>query len=258
MARFPRRETTGLLEAAGTLWVRVDDPNLSARRVVPKRPTLSGPDRKAAKLFVFALLCFLASPVRADLRMTQSGRMSVGAPGALQTFAVWNKGQKTRYDIQHLTILIDLDKKTRTTIDRFKKTYSVDPFEVQAPMPPPGPITVTPTERRTTVAGHPARLYLWKMVQKELSIAAEIWCAEDVKRVEIPTLSGGGFDAAAQNKGIGGQPLRVKLVTRSGKITAMLTSEIYALSTDPIDDAVFAIPSGFTEVVKPEKTEIKT
>lgn len=203
-------------------------------------------------LLVFACLA-LSANVRADLRMTQAGRMSpMGEPGALQTFAVWNKGQKTRYDIQHLTILIDLDAKTVTTLDRFKKNYTVAAYEVQPPMAPPGPISVTPTERRTTVAGHPTRLYLWTMKQKDLNISAEIWCAEDVKRVEIPSLSGGGFDAAAQNKGMGGQPLRVKLVTKSGKVTAMLTSEVYALSTDSIDDAVFAIPPGFAEEKKPE------
>ena len=193
---------------------------------------------------------------RADVSITQAGRLSaMGEPGALQAFSVWNKGQRTRYDIGKITILLDLDAKTRTAIDRQTKTYRVDPYELQAPMAPPGPIEIKPTERRTTIAGRPARLYLWKMVSKEITVTAEIWCAEDLPRVELPALSGAGFDAAAQNKGMGGHPLRVKLVSTSGKVSGTLTTEVYALSTRPLDDAVFAIPPGFTEEPKREKTE---
>ena len=202
-------------------------------------------------LLAVASLLLLSGGAWADVSMTQSGRMSpMGEPGALQTFAVWNKGQKTRYDIQHLTIVIDLEAKTRTTIDRFKKNYEIAPYESLAPMTPPGKIVVTPTERRTTIAGHPSRLYRWSLASKDMNITAEIWCAEDVPRIEIPSLSGGGFDAAAQNKGMGGQPMRVKLVTKAGAVTASLTSEVWALSVKPLDDALFAIPPGF-EPVKP-------
>ena len=212
-----------------------------------------------ARLFGLIFLCFLALVARADLSLVQTVRMNVGEGATpVQQLTIYHRGQKTRYDIGDLlTVIIDIDAKTRTSLDRQKKTFSTAPYAMLVAPRPPGPISVTTTERRTTIAGHPARLYRWKTTMGDIQANGEIWYAEDVPRAEFPAITG-GLDTSAQIKEMSGHPLRVRLVTEVKRGTRVtLTSEVAGLSTREIPDSVFAIPAGFTEALKPEKSEKK-
>lgn len=197
----------------------------------------------------------LTSLASADFSAVQNARMQVGErqmpPQSLQ---VYHKNKKTRYDIgATLTVLLDEETKQRTTMDRVKKIYTQESWDPAPEKPMTGPITVKPTKRRTTVAGRPARLYLWKTSMGDITVEGQFWCAEDLNRVPLPSIVGGGFDTAAQNKNMSGHPLRIRLVTTTKeKVQAILTSEISALSTRELPDSYFEIPAGFTEEKKGE------
>jgi hypothetical protein len=209
--------------------------------------------------YLLAVAGLLGAPLltRADFSAVQNARMSVGeGQMPAQVLKVYQKGKKTRYDVNaNLTVILDMEAKQRTTLDRAKKTYSVAPWEPAPENPFPGKVTITPTERRTTVAGHPARLYLWKTDLDDIGITGEIWCAEDLPRVMLPSLVGGGFDPASQNKGMDGHPVRVRLttiLTEKGKkvVRSVLTTEVSALSTRELPESYFEVPSGYSEEKK--------
>jgi hypothetical protein len=215
--------------------------------------------RHSFALFLLALGSL--SVARADFSVVQTARMSVGegTPPA-QTLTVYQKGAKTRFDIgTQLTVILDTDLKRRTTLDRIRKTYRIEPYEQKPAPPPPGKITVTPTERKTTIAGHPARLFLWHTAMGDIDVTGELWAAEDIERVEIPSILGeGGFDPAAQNKGMKGHPLRIRLTTKvKNQVRGILTSEVGAISTKELPESYFDLPAGFVEEKKGEKPGIE-
>lgn len=204
-------------------------------------------------LTVFLPFFVLASPLRADFSAVQTSRMQVGERETpAQRLTVYQKGKKTRYDIsESITVILDEETKRRITVDRAKKVYQVADWEPVPENPMVGKITIAPTERRTTIAGHSVRLYLWKASLGDIQIDAEIWCATDLPRVALPSIVGGGFDPASQNKGMDGHPFRVTLVTKQkGGLSGILTSQISAASTRELPESYFAPPAGFTEEKK--------
>ncbi len=193
----------------------------------------------------------LLSVARADFSIVQTDRISVGeSVSPAQAMMIYQKGKKTRYDIAgRLTVILDTEAKTRTTLDRVKKTYSVDPYEPFEAHNPPGPITVTPTERKTIIAGHKARLFLWKQTMGDIQTDGELWAAEDIERVYFPSIIGGGFAPASQNKTtMKGHPLRIRLMTRvKGGTTAVLTSEVTSISLKELPESYFKLPTDYVK-----------
>ncbi|MGC4046926.1 MAG: hypothetical protein QM758_24285 [Armatimonas sp.] len=197
-----------------------------------------------------AVVSGLTSLASADFSAVQCARMQVGERQMPpQTMRVYHKDQKTRYDINAtLTVILDGDTRQRTIINRATKTYSQESWDPAPEKPTTGPISVKPTERRTSVAGHSTRLYLLNSSMGDISVAGEFWCAEDLDRVPLPSIVGGGFDYTAQNNGMRGHPLRFRLVTTtSEKMQAILTSEIAALSTRELPDSYFDIPKDYVK-----------
>ena len=194
---------------------------------------------------------------RADLALVQTVRLSVGGnPSPAQTMRIWNRGAKTRYDVgPSVSAVIDLDAKTITAIDRVKKTFRVSPYALAAPPSAPSGLVATPTARHANLAGHPARLTRLSATMSGMRIEMELWTADDIPRVALPTLSGvGDFDFSGRSGFPTGHPLRLRLVTAPGsdpRSVAILTSEAAGISVAPIDDAVFAVPAGF--VAEPER-----
>jgi hypothetical protein len=229
--------------------------------------------------FVLVVLLLLASIVSArDLVVRQRTVSGFGGlPPSEET--VYLTGNRIVTDSDGMRTIVDLDKKTITAADKRKRTYTVLTFdELTAQMEalrrsidklPPEmrqqvsplfeegePVTVTPTGKTETIAGH-------KATEHKLSggpYSGAVWTTQDLetppefKKWKAIEQSRGG---AARRLGeamekVSGFPLRTKLQVKTAAEPIELSNEVLEVREEGPPPDVSKVPEGFTKQAPPK------
>lgn len=229
-------------------------------------------------LHVPAILLLLASSAAAaDLVVRQRSVSGFGdLPPSEET--VYLAGDRIVTESDVMRTIVDLDKQTITTADKRKRTYAVLTFEeLRAQMEalrrsvdklPPEmrqqvsplfeegePVTVTPTGKSETIAGHKASEH--KLAGGPYTGA--VWTTTDIetppefKKWKSIEQSRGG---AARRLGealekVAGFPLRTKLQVKTGAKPIELSNEVLEIREGSPPAEVTKIPEGYTKQAAP-------
>lgn len=135
-------------------------------------------------------------------------------------------------------------------INRSAKTYHKAPAD-DKPMPGEATVTVTKTSEKQDIMGYSCTKSVVEVSGVgDQSMTGSIWATSD-----IPGLSGKAFSEMRMGRSsrvnfmgkIDGVPLRTEMNAKGMKIAM----EVDAVQPGSVDDAVFALPAGYTETATP-------
>jgi hypothetical protein len=225
------------------------------------------------------LLAVLSSTVSAkDLIVRQRALTGFGASNVPMEETVYLSGDRITTDSDNARTIVDLEKKTITTADKRKQTYTTLTFdELTAQMealrasieqmPPETrnqlkplfeegePVTVTPTGRTEKIAGHTAAEHALSGGPYSGAVWAttELETPPEFKRWKSIEQSRGG---AARRLGeamekVKGFPLRTKLTVKTAGAPVELSNEVLEVREGSPPADVLKVPAGYAKQAAP-------
>jgi hypothetical protein len=217
------------------------------------------------------LLASLADANDLVIRQRSTGSMSPSGP---TEETVYIAGDKIVTESPTIRTIVDLDQRTITSADKAKKAYSVTTFdELRAQMdmmrksleslPPEQrkqmgalfddsePVTIKPTGKTETIAGHPA---------KEHSVSGgpysgSVWTTDAIakpaafvkwKGIE-QTRGGAARRLGEAMEKLDGFPLRTRIDMKGGPHPISLSNEVLEIKEASPPGDVLKVPAGFTK-----------
>jgi hypothetical protein len=219
---------------------------------------------------VASLVALAAVAAAADLVVRQRSSMG-GATPAEET--VYLAGSTIVTESPTARTIVDLDRKTITSIDPGRRTYTVVTFDelesqLQAlrkameHLPPEArkqmgglledeqPVTLERTGRTETIAGHPAAEY----AIRGGSYTGAVWTTDAIPKPPAfrrwKSLEGSGGGPTRQLglalDRVPGFPLRTRIETRSGGQRILMSNEVIEVKEGPLPPALRTVPAGFS------------
>lgn len=213
---------------------------------------------------VFSAALALALSARADLVIKEK----IEGAGQLGDMTMKIKGDKVRADVSaELSTLTDAKTGDVTTLMHAQKSYMVMPAAASqalmdnvtktmaqaSPGPSPTPAKLTPTGRREKVNGYDTDIYTASLGGMKMTY----WIAPgfpDWKKVLEAMMTFQRGSLAAMAKGLmpgasdfPGMPVKTEADLGGQKITTTVES----VKEEPVADADFQIPAGYTEMKMP-------
>jgi hypothetical protein len=206
------------------------------------------------------------------VRQRSSTTLSSGPPLGDET--VYLAGDTIVTDSQATRTIVDLGKKTITTADKAKRTYSVLTFDdlraqmetlrtALEKMPPEarkqmgalfdegGPVTITPTGKTETIAGYPAKEHALKGGPYSGTIWTTTAIAKPPAFQKWKTVEKSRGGAARQLgeaiEKLDGFPLRTRIEAQTGGQPVTLSNEVLEVREGSPPADVLTVPSGFTK-----------
>lgn len=222
------------------------------------------------------------APARADIAMSM--HMSIDMPALRQMPAdkraamdkylsstIYIHGKKFRYDNALVSVIVDRQAMTTTTVNKLSKSYSVTPFDPSAArmMMPGGSLSSAGPLKGYKMAdegnagvylGHKVRRYL---LTEQLAlpnagsetIRATILSAQDLAPADMASYA--SLSSSMPGKAhMNGFPLKMSMTMTGGSMGTMtMAMQATSISTSPIPASVFEVPAGYTQMPLPDNPQ---
>jgi len=200
----------------------------------------------------FAAVLGAAASSRADVTMVQ--RVDRTAPGTTNTTTTttYISGDKVRVDNGQATMVIKGSNHTLTAWSPTTHLYQTANYRPTTIAQTGVTVTVTDTGKRSTMLGHPVRLYQVRVAMPgggATAMTGSIWATEDIRRPNLSALGNPaleGFGTAAKIPGI---PIKSVMHSPDGQQT--MTTTVTKLTIGPVPASRFVTPSGYKRASQP-------
>ena len=230
------------------------------------KPNAAAQANKSAVKLVHAPYLTTVTQMKMDMAAMHTGDASRDAElqakvgqGSMTT--TYLSGRKMRVENLAITIILDMDAGKMWKLNPATRTYSVTnlgPEQIKAMMnnltksPAAGgdgmSYKVKDTGRTRMILGHTARHYIvtmkMTMMGSPMDVTEDVLAAED--------LAGPDFGHVGGKYPIKGLPLVTTMKMTGGPMGAMtMTMTVTSISTDPIPESEFKVPSDYTQTAAP-------